>query len=192
MSKQEFSFPAEAEVIAYMETLSNWGRWGEDDRVGTLNHITDEVRVAAAAMIRTGKAVSLSRDIDPLEADPLHSGIAQVQRFMGLHEVADHLGGEQRRFDAVTEYVGISAHGSNTHIDGLAHYSWEGTNYNGFKESDTTSLFGAKSSPYTRPTAASSPAAFCWTSPPCTTCDGWSAVTRSPRTNWRRPSAGRA
>ena len=29
-----------------------------------------------------------------------------------------------------TEYVeGIGAHGSNTHIDGLAHYSWDGTKY---------------------------------------------------------------
>jgi hypothetical protein len=43
------------------------------------------------------------------------------------------------RFDAVTEYVGISAHGSSTHVDGLAHYSWDGKTYNGFPESDTTS-----------------------------------------------------
>ena len=192
MSKQEFSFPAEAEVIAYMETLSNWGRWGEDDRVGTLNHITDEVRVAAAAMIRTGKAVSLSRDIDPLEADPLHSGIAQVQRFMGLHEVADHLGGEQRRFDAVTEYVGISAHGSNTHIDGLAHYSVEGTNYNGFKESDMTSLFGAKSLSVHQADRGFLTRGVLLDIAALHDVMAWSAVTRSPRTNWRRPSAGRA
>jgi kynurenine formamidase len=140
----EFPLPTEDEVIGYMTSLSNWGRWGEDDRVGTLNHITDAVRATAAATIRSGKAVSLSRDIDPLDADTLHSGLAQVQRFMGLHEVADHLG-ETQRFDAVTDYVGIAAHGSNTHIDGLAHYSWEGKNYNGFPESDTTSMHGARS-----------------------------------------------
>jgi len=64
---------------------------------------------------------------------------------MSLHEVADHFEGQPPRFDAVTEYIGIAAHGSNTHIDALAHYSWDGSNYNGFPERDTTSRFGAKS-----------------------------------------------
>src|SRR6476620_12349154 len=118
-----------ARLEAYLTSLSNWGRWGDDDRIGTLNLITDQVRVAAAATIKTGRAVSLSRPIDALDPDPLDSGFALVQRFMTLNEVADHLGREMR-YEAVTEYVGIGAHGSNTHIDGLAHYSWDGKNYN--------------------------------------------------------------
>jgi hypothetical protein len=133
-----------AGVEAYLTSLSNWGRWGDDDRIGTLNLITDEVRVAAASTIRTGRAVSLSRPIDALDPDPLYSGFALVQRFMMLNEVADHLGREMR-YEAVTEYVGIGAHGSNTHIDGLAHYSWDGENYNGFAKGDTNSLDGARS-----------------------------------------------
>jgi kynurenine formamidase len=135
----------EADVEQYMTSLSNWGRWGEDDRLGTLNLITNETRLAAAQTVKTGKAISLSRDIDPLNADTLGSGLSLVQRFMGLHEAGDHLEGESVRFDAVTEYVGISAHGSSTHVDGLAHYSWDGKTYNGFPESDTTSGRGAKS-----------------------------------------------
>jgi Putative cyclase len=111
----------EADVEQYMTSLSNWGRWGGDDRPGTLNLITDEARLAAAQTIKTGRAVSLSRDIDPLNADPLGSGLVLVQRFMGLHEAGDHLEGQPARFDAVTEYVGISARGSSTHVDGLVH-----------------------------------------------------------------------
>jgi hypothetical protein len=42
-----------AGIEAYLPSLSNWGGWGDDDRIGTLNLITDEVRVAAAATIRT-------------------------------------------------------------------------------------------------------------------------------------------
>lgn len=133
-----------AGIEAYLTSLSNWGRWGDDDRIGTLNLITDEARVAAASTIRTGRAVSLSRPIDPLDPDPLDSGFASVQRFMSLNEVADHVG-RQLRYEAVTEYVGIAAHGSNTHVDGLAHYSWEGKNYNGFAKADTNSLYGAQS-----------------------------------------------
>ncbi|HWO66769.1 MAG TPA: cyclase family protein [Umezawaea sp.] len=133
----------EDQVLDFFTSLSNWGRWGDDDRLGTLNTITDEVRVAAAASIRTGRAVSLSRDVDPRAPDPLASGNSAVQRFTGTNEVEEHFG-RPLRFDAVTEFVGIAAHGSNTHVDGLAHYSWDGRNYNGFPASGTTSLGGAR------------------------------------------------
>jgi hypothetical protein len=37
-----------------------WGLWGEDDQLGTLNHLTAErVRVAAREEIRIGERVSL-------------------------------------------------------------------------------------------------------------------------------------
>ena len=29
--------PTEAQVREYMRTLSNWGRWGKDDELGTIN-----------------------------------------------------------------------------------------------------------------------------------------------------------
>jgi hypothetical protein len=132
------------EVIGYFKTLSNWGRWGDDDRLGTLNLITPEGRRRAAALVQTGEVISLSRDIDPENPDPLGSGIAVVQRFMGIGEVSHHVGKGASRFDAVTDFVGIAAHGSNTHLDGLAHYSWDGKNYNGFDFEENTSLGGAR------------------------------------------------
>ena len=33
---------SDKEVLEYMQTLSNWGRWGKDDELGALNLITDE------------------------------------------------------------------------------------------------------------------------------------------------------
>jgi hypothetical protein len=33
------SIPTEAEVLGWMTTLSNWGRWGPEDELGTLNLI---------------------------------------------------------------------------------------------------------------------------------------------------------
>src|SRR4029078_5119156 len=98
-----------AGIEAYLTSLSNWGRWGDDDRIGTLNLITDEVSVPAASAIRPARAVSLSRPSDALDPDPLGSGFALVQRFKTLNEVADHVGREMR-YEAVTEYVGIGAH----------------------------------------------------------------------------------
>ncbi len=42
--------PTQDQLLAWMETLSNWGRWGQDDQKGTLNLITPE---------RTRRAVGL-------------------------------------------------------------------------------------------------------------------------------------
>ena len=37
--------------------ISNWGRWGDDDELGTLNTITPRVRTQAAALVKAGTAI---------------------------------------------------------------------------------------------------------------------------------------
>ena len=49
--------PTQDEVLGYFESLSNWGRWGEDDQRGTLNHITPDAR-SAPRTVRHGISVS--------------------------------------------------------------------------------------------------------------------------------------
>ena len=46
------------------EAFRNWGRWGEDDVLGTLNFIDAAKRVDAAALVREGRVVSLSQSFD--------------------------------------------------------------------------------------------------------------------------------
>src|SRR5437773_1502322 len=41
------------------KALSNWGRWGKDDEIGTLNHITPADVVAAGKLIKRGKVFAL-------------------------------------------------------------------------------------------------------------------------------------
>ena len=55
--------PSAEEVLGYFETLSNWGRWGADDRRGTLNHITDAVRRQALTLVTDGVTVSCALEI---------------------------------------------------------------------------------------------------------------------------------
>ena len=38
------TIPSEEEVLGYFESCSNWGRWGDDDERGAVNHITPETR----------------------------------------------------------------------------------------------------------------------------------------------------
>ena len=52
-----------AEFDATFEAVKNWGRWGPDDRLGTLNHVTPDTRIAAAGLVRVGESVSCSWDM---------------------------------------------------------------------------------------------------------------------------------
>lgn len=139
----DFDFPSKDTVLGYYDSLSNWGRWGENDRLGTLNFITPEVRKKAAALISSGQVISLSQNLDPNNPDPLGAGMGNIQRFMQLGEVS-HIANQKVQADAVTDFIGIEAHGSNTHLDGLGHYAWKGRNYNGFDASETNSIDGSQ------------------------------------------------
>jgi hypothetical protein len=48
-----------------MTALSNWGRWGADDELGTLNLVTAERVAAAAALVTAGRRVSCAWPVDP-------------------------------------------------------------------------------------------------------------------------------
>nr|WP_235673604.1 hypothetical protein [Mycolicibacter algericus] len=48
----------------YIDRCSNWGRWGADDQLGTVNLITPEKVREAAGLVNTGKTISLSMRYD--------------------------------------------------------------------------------------------------------------------------------
>src|SRR5437899_6924908 len=51
-----------AEYDRWQKELSNWGRWGKDDEMGTLNLVTPAKRKQAAALVKDGISVSLASD----------------------------------------------------------------------------------------------------------------------------------
>ena len=51
-------------VAEASKKLSNWGRWGKEDHIGTLNHVTPQNIVDAAKLIRTGKVFALGMALD--------------------------------------------------------------------------------------------------------------------------------
>jgi len=52
------------DINAAAERLKNWGRWGDDDEIGTLNNISPQDIVNAARLIRKGKVFSLALNFD--------------------------------------------------------------------------------------------------------------------------------
>ncbi len=108
------------------ELPDNWGRWGLDDELGTLNLITETVRARAAAEVRTGRWVSLAQSVVPA---PIVSGpfapttveVSPVQQMMS------HTGGGVAADLTLTQ----NHHAKSTHIDALAHWSTDGEVYPG-------------------------------------------------------------
>jgi hypothetical protein len=108
------------ELVAAFEYCKNWGRWGADDQLGTVNYITPEVRVAAGRLVRTGESFSLCR---PLEKGPAEGNHPRIDHHMCLFPGAP----------GTYDYVGMFNHGRFlTHLDALGHGVWEGQTYNGF------------------------------------------------------------
>jgi kynurenine formamidase len=54
----------EGAIAEAAKAYSNWGRWGDDDRLGTLNFLTQAERREGAACIRRGVSFSLSQRFD--------------------------------------------------------------------------------------------------------------------------------
>jgi kynurenine formamidase len=124
--------PTEDEVLAYFESLSNWGRWGEDDQRGTLNHITPETQKRAAAAVRHGISVSCAWE--------LAAGPGSLDRHTRSFRTAAELattenaipGQEQARWGSSGEHLCMTFHGVlHTHVDSLCHIFWDGKMYNG-------------------------------------------------------------
>jgi kynurenine formamidase len=52
------------QIDAMIRRVSNWGRWGDDDELGTVNLITRAKRVEAAGLVRRGEVFSLAIPFD--------------------------------------------------------------------------------------------------------------------------------
>ena len=56
--------PLDDEFVELAARVRNWGRWGDDDELGTLNLIDAAAVKRGAACVQTGKAFSLAIPLD--------------------------------------------------------------------------------------------------------------------------------
>jgi kynurenine formamidase len=125
------AIPSEEEVLGYFDKLTNWGRWGADDELGTPNLITPEKTRRALATVREGVSVSLAREIRwegsvDVPSPPVHFMLESGEGWASGDKVST------RANAAAIDYIGMVFHGvSVTHVDSLAHFFWKGKTYNG-------------------------------------------------------------
>lgn len=133
------AMPPEFRDIA--KRVNNWGRWGADDEIGTLNLINDEVVRQAVAEVRTGLRVPLAL---PLKEDGVQTGMipGRINPFHSMVQINQELFGSGTvacSDDAVT--MGLQA---ATHWDALTHVSHSGQLYNGRPAGSITAHGGAE------------------------------------------------
>lgn len=119
--------PANAnEFDAYFKKISNWGRWGATDELGTLNLITDAKRRQAAALVRAGQAVGLAHP--PLTVKDLDNG-SPFEHTMN------------RGFQ--TDVYRVMYHGyAHSHLDTLCHILYKDQTYNGYARAEVNTEQG--------------------------------------------------
>ncbi len=109
-----------ATFMQWQQELSNWGRWGEDDQLGTINLITGEKKVQAAALVKQGTAVSLANNLSKEKTQNNPEPLVHQASTIGPWA-----------FDIYTTNYHGYAH---SHMDALCHMAHEGKMYNGYSQ----------------------------------------------------------
>lgn len=117
-----------AEYDRWHKELSNWGRWGPNDKDGALNLITPAKRKQVVALAKEGFAVSLSSDVPTQKSD--------VAPCPAQWEMVS-LSSDRIAFPCI--------HGAGlTHLDGFAHVYVDNKMFNGHPvEGNVTKESGA-------------------------------------------------
>jgi kynurenine formamidase len=131
------------------EKYKNWGRWGPQDEIGTLNHTRPEDIVAAARLVRRGKVISLALNFDQHGPQGAKSKYPALGRINPVHTM---LRTGTDAYSGVLDHRGIRAADDmvvmplqcGTQWDGLGHIFYENSMWNGYDCREVTSAGAQK------------------------------------------------
>ncbi len=103
--------------------LSNWGRWGPDDQIGTLNLIDGAARRRAAAAVVDGTAYALGLPLSAEEGIQAGFVPGRVNPSLTMICVNDPLSADPAWICSSEDVVTLATQCA-THWDGLAHVSY--------------------------------------------------------------------
>ena len=133
----------EGAIAAAAKRCSNWGRWGADDVLGTLNFLTADKRVEGARLVRRGVSFSLSQAFDMdgpqkgwrRRTNPVHTMLdTGIDAERGVQGFPHGIGGAD---DVVAMPLQCS-----TQWDGLGHIFDHGMAWNGRRAGDVVTSLG--------------------------------------------------
>jgi kynurenine formamidase len=113
--------------------VSNWGRWGVADEIGTLNLLTPDLVKQAAGLVKSGQVYSLSM---PLAAEgPQWPQRHKTWRVTTFRNPPNDRG-------SADDVVTLHSH-SGTHMDALCHIWYDNQLYNGYNAAEHVTSAGA-------------------------------------------------
>jgi kynurenine formamidase len=119
--------------------VRNWGRWGPDDEIGTLNLIDEAARRRGAEAVVSGKAYALGLPLSEAEGIQLGFVEGRVNPTRTMVQVNKPVNDDQPDWVCFSEDVVTMATQCATHWDALAHSSYGGVIYNGYPATTVSS-----------------------------------------------------
>ncbi len=129
--------------------FKNWGRWGKDDEIGTLNFTRPEDIVAACRLVRKGKVISLALKYDQHGPQGAKSKYPALGRFNPIHLMTrtgtDAYSGilDHRKIRGTDDII-IMPLQCGTQWDGLGHIMYYDHMWNGYDCRNVSSAGAAK------------------------------------------------
>ena len=120
--------------------LNNWGRWGDDDEIGTLNFVTPEKRVQAAQLVKTGKNFDLGMPFD--KDGPFLPGGFRINPVHMMTFLPSDTAGSPDGMISADDIVLMGLQAA-TQWDSLAHVGYDGLFYNNVPAGAVNNFAGA-------------------------------------------------
>ena len=117
------------------DSPSNWGKWGADDEVGSLNYLGPEQVLAAVRLVTSGKTFTLQRLIGDPKGDPVWPGRTPAERTQIWDEGDWDEGGKGPAYPGGLHYADDKINAflqGSTQYDALGHVWFGGQIYNGY------------------------------------------------------------
>ena len=131
------------------EKYKNWGKWGPNDEIGTLNFTTAEDIVAATRLVKKGKVISLALNFDHTGPQGAKSKYPAMGRTNPIHTMlrtgTDAYSGvlDKRGIRAADDMVVMPLQ-CGTQWDGLGHVFYENYMWNGYDCREVTTAGAQK------------------------------------------------
>ncbi len=136
-------------LTEYAEKYKNWGRWGPDDEIGTLNYTSPEDIIGAAQLVKKGKTMSLGLNYDQFGPQGAKTPYPAMGRFNPIHMMT-RTGTDA--YSGVLDHRGIRGADDlvmmplqcGTQWDGLGHVFFEDFMWNGYDCREVTTAGAQK------------------------------------------------
>ena len=129
--------PLVAELLR--DAPKNWGKWGPDDEVGSLNYLTQAEVLRGVASVRSGKTFTLQIQMGNPAGDPVWPGRSQARR-LNVMDKGHYLCGKGPKFPGEGEYADdmmIMYLQGSTQYDALGHVWYGDQLWNGYDARST-------------------------------------------------------